>query len=244
MLNKIFLNVFLYPLLIIWTSFSIAIGLPISLIARIFIPNATGKLTRLLIWLYGKGCLKIVSIFVPIELEISNPKTLKPPCIIVANHLSFFDVYLMALLPFSNVIFVVRNWPFKIWFYAPFMHLAQYLNTEKLGLDQTISQAQYYLNQNCALCFFPEAHRSRTGELGRFYTGAFKIARQTNVPIIPFCIQGTNIFLRPSSIWFERHPIKVKILSPVLPSQFSSYIEMRKQVKKIIQLTLQKIEKA
>ena len=49
----------------------------------------------------------------------------------------------------------------------------------------------------------PEAHRSRNGKLGRFYSGAFKVAVETGVPVVPLCITGTDEMLPPGRWWLR-----------------------------------------
>ena len=238
MLKKVFLNLTLYPLLIGWTTVAIILALPLAFTIKIFTFWKFDRTIRYLIWLYGKGCLKIVSLFVRIKVEISEKSDIKPPCVLVANHLSFFDVYLMAALPFSNIVFVVKNWPFKIWFYAPFMRLAGYLNVERYSLDDIVCRAQEILSSNAAILFFPEGHRSRDGRLGRFYSGAFKIAFELGVPVVPVCIRGTDVFLAPGQFLFNYSEIVIKIGQPVEVKQFESHLSLKRYVKQLFNIGL------
>ena len=46
----------------------------------------------------------------------------------------------------------------------------------------------------------PEGTRSRTGELGEFKKGAFVLARELNLPILPVSITGTREILPPKTL--------------------------------------------
>jgi len=117
------------------------------------------------------------------------------------------------------------------------MKLAQYLDVERLSWDETLRASQNLLNDGGVLLLFPEAHRSRDGRMGRFYSGAFKISIETNYPIVPLCISGTDELLPPGRWYLKPARVKLKALSPVYPDAFkgeTGHIEMRKYCKSII----------
>ena len=143
----------------------------------------------------------------------------------------------MGALPFSDVIFAIRSWPFKIFWYAPFMHLARYLDVEKLRWDQTLEASEEVLTKGSSMLFFPEAHRTRNGELGRFFSGAFKVSVHTGTKIVPLCIIGTDDMFPPGRWWFKPAFVHLKALTPVDPSLFpgeSGHMEMRKHIKQLM----------
>ncbi len=72
-----------------------------------------------------------------------------------------------------------------------------------------------------SVVFFVEGTRSRTGSLGEFKGGAFKLAIQTKTPIIPLVMIGTRDAI-PRGSWLFRKKVKGKLL--VLPAiETSSY---------------------
>jgi len=159
------------------------------------------------------------------------------PCIIVANHFSFFDTYCMGLLPFGDIVFAVRSWPFKMFWYAPFMRLASYLDVEKKGWEGTLEESRGIFQRGGAILFFPEGHRSKDGRLHRFYSGPFKLAVETGVPILPLCITGTDVLLPPDRWWLLPARIRFRALPLVDPKPFTgpdAHMHMRKHVKAIM----------
>ncbi len=159
----------------------------------------------------------------------------RTPCIYVINHLSFFDTFCMAMQPVSDISFAVRAWPFRrLFWYTYFMRLARYLDVEKLGFSESLGSAQEIVAAGGSILFYPEGHRSRDGELQRFYSGAFLLALKLGLPLVPLCISGTDILLPPGTFKMQPSTIRMHALDPVDPTQFSglgAHLTMRKQVK-------------
>ena len=191
------MNLTVYPLILMWTFVGIMLSPLLIVVLKVVRRWSIDRIVRLLIWLYGRGWMLIVSPFVRFEREGLQDERIAPPCIFVVNHQSFFDTYCMAMLPISNVVFAVRSWPFKMYWYTPFMRMSRYLDVESLGWKKTSEEGSRLLNQNSALLLFPEGHRSRDGSLGRFYSGAFKVAIDCKAKIVPLCISGTRDLLPP-----------------------------------------------
>ena len=214
------MNMTVIPMLLAWTGSGIILFPVLFVVMKLTMPWDKEKITRQLIWMYGRISLKMMTPFVRFKSEGLEQNGLKPPCILVANHLSFFDLYSLALLPFGDVSITVRRWPFKMFWYTPFMHLAGYVNVESVPW-QTISEAAAeILSKGGAILIFPEGHRSRSGQLQRFYSGAFRLAVETGVKIIPLCIAGTNRLWPPGRLWLKPARIKVRALKPVDPAEF------------------------
>lgn len=233
------MNLTAMPLMLIWTAVGIFLFPMLFLILKAATRWNAEQITRRLIWVYGRGWLAIMLPFIRTELIGIKQDKIKPPCIYVANHLSFFDIYCLAVLPSFNVSIAIRNWPFKMYWYGPFMHMAGYLNIEKMSWEKFSRAAVQILSKGGALLFFPEGHRSRDGQLQRFYSGAFRLAAKTGVKIVPLCIQGTNEVLPPGRWWLKPAKVTIKALDPVYPKSFrepSVHRLIRKNVKqKMIQ---------
>ena len=199
---------------------------------------------RHMIWLYGRGWLAIMAPFVRFSREGLDLEEIKPPCIIVVNHLSFFDIFCLALMPYSNVAMTVRAWPFKMLWYAPFMHMAGYLNVESMPWPKITRAAVDILAKNGGILFFPEGHRSRSGRLQRFYSGAFKLAVETGTKIVPLCMAGTDELLPAGRWWLKPARVTLRALKPVDPAAFtgpSAHRAIQKVVKHLLEQNLMEI---
>ena len=241
----LFMNLTALPLMIIWTAVGIFLFPALFIILKAATHWNAEQISRRLIWVYGRGWLTIMLPFVRSELIGIKEDKIKPPCIYVANHLSFFDIYCLAVLPSFNVSIAIRNWPFKMYWYAPFMHMAGYLNIEKMSWEKFSESAAQILSKGGAVLFFPEGHRSRDGQLRRFYSGAFKLANETGVNIVPLCIRGTNEVLPPGRWWLKPAKVTIKALEPVDPGAYegpSAHRLMRKNVKNMMMQGLSEMD--
>ena len=151
------------------------------------------------------------------------------------NHNSFFDTYMLCLLPFIDAHLCLRSWPFKMAWYSLFMRTAEYLDLESSSWEETLANAERVIRSGRYLIIFPEGHRSLTGKPGRFHSGAFKLAVRFKVPISPLCVTGTQTLLPPKRWWVKPARIKMQLLRPVLSDAYhgeTAHIEMRKHVRK------------
>jgi 1-acyl-sn-glycerol-3-phosphate acyltransferase len=238
------MNLTVIPLLLSWTGLGIILFPTLFMALKLTTPWGKEKITRQLIWIYARLALVLMAPFVRFRRQDFKENAIKPPCILVANHLSFFDLYSLALLPFGDVSVTVRDWPFKMFWYAPFMRLAGYVNVENVPWQAISESAAGILSKGGGILFFPEGHRSRNGQLQRFYSGAFRLAVETGVKIVPFCITGTNDLWPPGRWWLRPARVEVRALKPVEPAGFegtSAYRAMRKVVRTRMENTLEEM---
>ena len=240
------MNLWVYPLLFLWTIFGLFIS-PVAFCFWKIVPDwSVARIARLFIWIYGRGWMLIVAPFVSFEIKgFDCHYRESTPCIYIINHLSFFDTFCMAMQPVSNIAFAVRAWPFRrLFWYTAFMHLARYLDVEEHGFAESTEPARAIVEAGGSILFYPEGHRSRDGQLQRFYSGAFLLAINLGLPLVPLCITGTNILLPPGT--FRMHPAKICMhaLAPIDPAAFSgddAHVVMRKQVKESMARELEKM---
>ena len=179
------------------------------------------KIMRLFIAIYARGCILIFRPFIQLKCKDMRREYLPNPGIIIMNHCSFFDTYLGSMLPIFDVHICLRSWPFRMFWYSTFMRLAEYLDMEKSSFDEILASAGQVVRNGRFLLIFPEGHRSRTGKPGRFYSGAFKLAVQLKVPILPLCVSGTHTLMPPSRWWVKPATIEMQLLEPVYPDKYS-----------------------
>lgn len=209
-----------YPLLALWTLLGMAIFPVIFIGWKLFTGWDGGRIMRHFIWLYGRVWVVIVAPFVRFRRQGMEHLQLGQGSILVVNHLSFFDTYCMALLPCHDVTFAVRAWPFRMPWYGSFMRLAGYLDVETDDWDEVLAKGARILAAGGHLLFFPEGHRSRDGQLQRFYRGAFRLAMETGAPLVPLCLTGTDKLLPPNRLWLEPARITLRALPAIDPVTF------------------------
>jgi 1-acyl-sn-glycerol-3-phosphate acyltransferase len=212
------LNAVFFGGLLLWTG----LYFPCSLLAYLWQTRVRGvpvkRAIRGLAHCYGRVCCKLLASQIPLRVE-NRAGDVPSPCIIVANHQSFFDPYCIGFFPLPNQVYVVRAWPFRIPLYGRIMRRAGYVNSEVLDQEALFREAGQALNEGAALVVFPEGTRSPTGELGRFHAGAFKLAVEHKVPIVPLCIDGAGRVFPKGSRLGKPAPMRVTLLPPVYPQE-------------------------
>jgi 1-acyl-sn-glycerol-3-phosphate acyltransferase len=196
-----------------------------------------GKIMRHFVWLYGRFWLWIVSPFASCRVVGVDHSKRKGPYILVANHLSFFDIFFLSAMPIFDVVICLRSWPFKMAWYAPFMRFAEYVDVERLPWHEIVDRIGRIVGEGRSVLLFPQGHRSRDGRLGRFYSGAFKLAVRLKVPVAPICISGTGQMLPPGRRWMAPADVQLECLEPVDPAAFPGdlgHIALRKHVKELM----------
>ncbi len=67
---------------------------------------------------------------------------------------------------------------------------------DREALKSILLAADYLRRDFCSMAIYPEGTRSKTGELGPFHAGSFKIAQRANVPVVVASIRGTELVSR------------------------------------------------
>ncbi len=136
------------------------------------------------------------------------------PAIFISNHQSILDIpVVIATLPPGVNMFAKRSlfripvfgWAMRAQGFVPVVRH----NRSKAG--QSLQPAERALRNGRQLFIFPEGTRSRTGELGSFKTGAFRLGITTGTPIIPLALIGGSAILPPRRRLIKRGRIIVVV---------------------------------
>ena len=108
-----------------------------------------------------------------------------------------------------------------------------------------MKDAKYWIGRQMSVGFFAEGTRSRTGSLGKFKNGAFKLAIQTKTSIVPLAMSGTRDAI-PKGDWIFRRSVHglLKIFPPIDTSSLTmkDVERLKQQVVSSIQNALAKAE--
>jgi len=240
----VLMNIWVPLLMVIDTVIGIVL-FPVGLLVwRLVTRWPLARIMRHFIWIYGRVWMWIVSPFVRFRLAGADREWARRPIMYVANHLSFVDIFCLSAMPVFDVVICLRSWPFRMVWFAPFMRLAEYLDLESLPWDEIVARSKGVFSAGRSMLVFPEGHRSRDGRLGRFHSGAFKLALQSSVPIVPICITGTDRISPPARRWLEPSRVSIECLEPIAPEQFEGdlgHIELRRTVKQRMEACLARL---
>lgn len=153
------------------------------------------------------------------------------PYILASNHQSMADIMALSALhvPFK---WVSKKEVFRLPLVGWNMWLNGYVRVDRGNVRQVVKTMQWckhWLARGLPLLMFPEGHRSRTGELLRFHNGAFKLAVDAGVAVVPVVIDGTWRVLNGLSVNPVPGPIIIRVLDPIAPTDVGGDAEALKQ---------------
>jgi 1-acyl-sn-glycerol-3-phosphate acyltransferase len=80
---------------------------------------------------------------------------------------------------------------------------------------EAMARCRKRLESHVSVMIFPEGTRSKTAELLPFKDGAFRLAIEAGVPILPLAVSGTSTALRKHDWRFGKSVAEVRVLPPV-----------------------------
>ena len=159
------------------------------------------------------------------------------PAVIVANHLSLVDILALYGLyrPFK---WVSKAEMFRVPVVGWNMYINDYVRLTRGDRDSIRAMMEHcraHLARGSPLLIFPEGTRSRDGRLQAFKDGAFRLAMEAKVPIIPVVIQGTYETV-PKHGLVLRNAMRgrVKVLAPLDPAAFPTAAALRDAARQAI----------
>ena len=125
------------------------------------------------------------------------------PLLIVSNHLSFADQFLLAISLNRKVVFMAKEEIFRSRLLRNLAHGFGAFPVRRGGvLDRAaLQQANQVLDSGQALAMFPEGRRTQKAQLGRAFPGSAMIALHNSVPILPIGITGMEHTDAKSPLW-------------------------------------------
>ncbi len=138
------------------------------------------------------------------------------PMVIVANHESMSDIWAIYFLGIQ-FRWLSKAAVFRIPVIGQAMRWSNYVSVDRSsrqsGAEALVESAKR-IKQGLSMFFFPEGTRSLDGVIKPFKNGAFKLARDEQIPVLPIAIHGAGAML-PKHSWIPgRAHIKIKVLPP------------------------------
>lgn len=165
---------------------------------------------------------RIAAVLARIRLRTEGMERLakRTPCIIVANHASYLDGLALSFALPLRPGYVVKRELADHWLTRVFLQRigCEFVerNDARRGVEDT-RRLQAVAGKGKSLVFFPEGTFDRTPGLRPFRMGAFLVAVEAGVPVVPLTITGTRRIL-PAGAWLPRRgAITLHCGEPVLP---------------------------
>ncbi|MDA9101300.1 1-acyl-sn-glycerol-3-phosphate acyltransferase [Omnitrophica bacterium] len=170
--------------------------------------------------------------------------------VIVGNHQSMLDIMVvLAALP-CHFKFMAKRELYSVPFIGWHMALAGYIGLDRQSKHSgraAVVKAKEWLDKGVSVLLFPEGTRSLDLKIHAFKIGAFKLARESGLEILPVVIDGTGSAVPKKSLILRRNSeLRVSVGKPVHAEDISdeSLSRLRDQIRHEMMQRLAKMRKS
>ncbi len=191
---------------------------PLMLLAALaFAWDPTRRYPGRLIRRYGRFLSRCVPTW-KFSVEGRIPKDIdRHAYVVIANHESTGDIFLLSSVPW-DMRWVAKAELLRIPLMGQMLWLCGDIPLKrgnKKSVLQMLETCRQTLRRGLSVMIFPEGTRSKDGCLGRFKDGAFQLAIEAGVPILPIALTGTRQCWARRAFALGRAHARVQILDPI-----------------------------
>ena len=151
------------------------------------------------------------------ETDGDAPTDPRHPYVAVSNHESYADIFLISHFPWE-MKWLSKDTIFKIPVMGWMMRMAGDIPIKRGRRESVVSAmkgCRDRLKKHVSVMIFPEGTRSPTDELLQFKGGAFSLAVDAQVPILPIAIAGTRDAMAKHSFLVNHAVAGCRVLPPI-----------------------------
>lgn len=157
------------------------------------------------------------------------------PAVIICNHQAHIDLmYVLSLSP--KIIVLTNKWVWRFPVYSMIIRYADFYPVHDEGIESSIGYLKPLVNQGYSIVIFPEGTRSEDCSIKRFHRGAFYLAEQLNLDILPVLFHGIGHVLPKTEMILRKGSVTTNILPRITPDNISFGDTYMKRAKMIRQL--------
>jgi 1-acyl-sn-glycerol-3-phosphate acyltransferase len=155
--------------------------------------------------------------FPPWKLGVEGRWPEGGPFVVVANHQSMLDILLLSRLP-REMKWVAKEELFRTPWVGWMLRMSGDIPIRRGDPEsggEALARARAYLERGMSVMIFPEGTRSKTGTLLPFKSGAFRLAIEAGVPVLPVAVHGTARGMPKGGPWVNPCRARARLLEPV-----------------------------
>ncbi len=169
-----------------------------------YLLNKEERWPKCFVWQVHWG--KVVLFLSGIQLQVKGQENLpSPPYVIVSNHASYIDTFLMYGIIPDFFVFMGMASLRKLPMFGRFFTSGQNISVDRsctFNSVRAFKLAQIKLSKGYSVAIFPEGGiKSQVPELGAFKNGAFKLAMNVQAPIVPIVLFNSHIILDSNNVF-------------------------------------------
>ena len=170
------------------------------------------------------------------------------PFVVVANHQSILDILLLSRMP-REMKWVAKEELFGVPWVGVMLRMSGDIPIRRGDVEsggEALARAKVYLSRGMSVMLFPEGTRSRTGQLLPFKSGAFRLAVESGVPVLPVAVHGTARGMPKGGPWVNPCRATARLLEPVDAAAYGSdgAARLRDEVRRRIQAAVDELARA
>jgi len=160
----------------------------------------------------------LLRLFFGLKITGSENIPKKGAFILAGNHISHIDPPLLAVSIKRKLCFLTKAELFENRFFGLMLRHLNCVPLERDGVGKSALRIGLKtLRRNGALLIFPEGTRSRDGNIGTAKNGISLFAIDTDTPVIPAFVKGTDKALPPGAKAIKISPVSVVFGKAVYP---------------------------
>jgi 1-acyl-sn-glycerol-3-phosphate acyltransferase len=169
-------------------------------------------------FILSKFAGSMIYIMFNVKKEIIDKRNAKfsEPAVIICNHQSFLDI-LSTLMLHPKLVFITNDWVWNSPVFGAVARMADFYPVAK-GAENGVEFLADRVKHGYSIVIFPEGTRSVDGEIKRFHKGAFYLAEQLNIDILPILIHGTGYTMTKGDFLLKDGKISLKFLPRIKQS--------------------------
>ncbi|CAN5764445.1 lysophospholipid acyltransferase family protein [soil metagenome] len=205
---------------LIWSANAVLVAVWLPWLALVFAVTAPFDPGRYTVGRWFRRAA-VVSVWLnPLwEFRTSGVRVTDPrrPYIAVSNHESYADIFLISHLPWE-MKWLSKDDVFRIPIMGWMMRMAGDIavtRNDRRSRVEALDGMRDRLAKNVSVMVMPEGTRSPRDEMLPFRDGAFRVAVERGVPILPIVVAGTRHCMAKGSLLFNRARAEARVLEPV-----------------------------
>lgn len=170
--------------------------------------------------LWAAAILKVL--LIPVTVTGRENLTEGESYVFVSNHQGSFDIFLIFGHLGRNFKWMMKQQLRKMPFVGFACEMSHQIFVDKSSpgkVKKTYDKARHTLRDGMSLVVFPEGARTYTGRMGTFKRGAYMLADELQLPVVPLTINGSFNIMPRTEKWYsvKRHPLTLTIHKPIYP---------------------------
>ncbi len=140
---------------------------------------------------------------------------LKKPAMVIANHQSHVDIALILMLH-PKLLEMTNDRVQGSKLYGPLVKMAEFFAISD-GMESLTPRIRKNVEEGYSVLIFPEGTRSPDNHVHRFHKGAFYLAKELGIDILPIIVHGSGPIMTKGEYFLKQGRVTIKFLPRISP---------------------------